>query len=430
MKHAWLITVVIVSGLLTGCSTPVQEVSPSWQDNRQRAERAKQQIMVMLPLAAEMNMRNRGRSLRQSYRGKLITLQQKMAKRIRALQQAYPIKQISAWPLQTINLYCVLFEVTQRASPQVIARQITAEPDVDSAQIINLFQVLSVARHEPFQHLQHGLQTLGVAGAHRIATGNNVRIAVIDSGIDIRHPELDRRVVEVQNFVDQPLHTFTRDIHGTAVAGVIAAEAGNQTGITGVAPRASLLALKACWQTRQQWGEAYCSSFSLAMAINFAVIRKAAVINLSLGGPPDIVIERLIKKAMDDGITVVAASAFDKQGRIRFPASIPGVIAVASGKRQPAGLLRTAASPSPQLIAPGNDILTTVPGDGYGFLSGSSLATAFVSGMAALLLEHKSDLTPTEVYVLLNKSATPSGHGKMINACRALALLLNKQSCH
>ena len=176
------------------------------------------------------------------------------------------------------------------------------------------------------------------------------------------------------NFVaDRP---DTNDNHGTAVAGIIVARADNHVGIAGVAPQARLLALRACWQMSP--AETLCTSLSLARALSAAIERGAQIINLSLGGPPDRLVQRLIESAQARGIVVVAAiNRLAPNGG--FPAGLPDVIAVADA---PAPFARLGV-----VVAPGADIPTTLPGSRWATVSGASYAAAHVSGLLALMLD-------------------------------------------
>src|SRR5262249_30293585 len=155
--------------------------------------------------------------------------------------------------------------------------------------------------------------------------------------------------------------------------------------------------LRACWQTGPN-PATVCSSFTLAKAVQYALRHQAQVLNFSLSGPPDLLLERLLDRALAQGVTIVAAA--DPEARdAGFPASHPMVIAVAAPG--------TARVEGRMLLAPGHDILTTTAGGGWGFMSGNSLAAAHVSGVAALLLERSPDLKPQQLHALLVRSAVP-----------------------
>lgn len=394
------------------CGSSVKKLEITEFSNIQRSKHSQNQLMVMLPLIDT----------------------KKILLRIEKLKQSYGVKIVNSWPLKSIGLYCVVFEVVKHQSIKNMISNISREPMVDSVQEMKIFQVLNKAdklKNSSLEHLQYGIKSLEIKKAHKIATGKNVRIAIIDSGMDINHPEYRSSIEEVRNFVEKPSQSFTSDIHGTAIAGVIAAGNSQQKGIIGVSPDARLLAFKACWQTELQWGKAFCNSFSLAKAINLAIIRNVNIINLSLGGPYDGVIDRLIQKAIEKNISVVAASGSNKNEKISFPASLPNVIAVNVEIDKNKYLDIATRNPGKKLCAPGTDVISTVPGNSYDFFSGSSLSTAFVTGSIALLLEKKPTLSPQAIYSLLEKSSTEVEQSirKQINSCAALALLLNKKIC-
>jgi len=188
-----------------------------------------------------------------------------------------------------------------------------------------------------------------------------VRVAVVDTGVDTNHPDLADRVVKTINFVEGGEKTFTADQHGTAVAGVIGARAGNGLGIYGIAPDADLLAVKACWHRRPGNPEASCSSWTLAKAIDFAIVERVRVLNLSLSGPADPLLRRLIVKAIDEQrITVVAAVMEGGDPALSFPSSLSAVIAVVASDAQ--GNVRARLDKHPAtLAAPGIEVLTRCP---------------------------------------------------------------------
>ena len=333
-----------------------------------------------------------------------------------ALAQTYRLRTVYSWNLASLGEQCVVFEVTGGRQAEDVARRLASDPRVGSVQTIETFDVLAEPSpwNDPYAHLQHSAEALHLHKAHRWATGKGVRIAVIDTGVDFDHPDLRGRVVKAQNFVDQGEQSFTTDFHGTAVAGVIAAAANNEVGIVGVAPQAQIYALKACWQQPAGAREAVCNSYTLAKAVDFAIAQGAHVLNFSLAGPPDVLLTRLIKVALERGIVVVAAAP-SKPGARAFPASMQGVIGI-SGNDPPGQAF---------LAAPAVDILTTVPRGSYDFFSGSSLAAAQASGVAALLLERNPKLTPPELAALFHKTARLS----QIDACAALVSASGTGSC-
>lgn len=350
------------------------------------------------------------------------------------LEQTYRLRTVFAWTMESLGEQCIVFEVLNKRPVADVIRRLHSDPRVGSVQPIATFDVLATepGYNDPYSHLQHNVQALHLEQAHRWATGKGVKVAVVDTGADLDHPDLRGRIVKANSFVDRGDQTFTSDIHGTAVAGVIAANANNQVGIVGVAPQAELFILKACWQKAPGRREAVCDSYTLAKAIDFAILQGAQVLNFSLGGPHDPLLARLLTTALARGIVVVAADAGD--GTRSFPASLPGVIGILGiddlqGERR----ARSPAAAT-EVGAPAVDILTTVPHGSYDFFSGSSFAAAQVSGVIALLLEKEPKMTSAQIAALLRKTArmvqeTSGADPLQVDACAALASALGTGSC-
>jgi subtilisin family serine protease len=225
-----------------------------------------------------------------------------------------------------------------------------------------------------------------------------------------------------RNLVDA--HKSPRgEVHGTAVAGVIASVVNNSEGIIGVAPDASIAALRACWPVAAGSPTAQCSSFSLAQALDVVYRLAPKVLNLSLAGPEDPLLARLLDRITARGIVVVAAEP-EARGAARFPAAHPRVL-VAHSSADPPG-----ADGHYRFGAPATEVLTTTPGASYAFLSGNSLAAAHTTGVIALLMEHAPDLDVDSIAVLLAETTTAAATGlRSINACRALDRLNGTRLC-
>jgi subtilase family protein len=335
------------------------------------------------------------------------------------LARTYRLKRVADWPLDSLGIRCFVFEVQDAASRDTTIAALGREPRVESAQRLSTYFVSSSSTasglpspEDPYRNLQHARAEMQLDPAQRWASGKGVRVAVVDTGVDTRHPDLQGRVVGVRNFVDRDSRTFNSDVHGTAVAGVIAATANNGIGLAGVAPEADLLAFKACWQSKDTGRAALCSTFTLAKAINFAIGESVDVINLSLGGPPDALLARLVSKAQERNIVVVGATHPDWPAG--FPAGAPGVIAVTTRQRSEADAIAVSA--------PGGQVLSTKPAGEYDFYSGSSFSAAHIAGLTALIRQLEPDLPGDRVRELIVTTAEPASH--MANACRALARLI------
>lgn len=343
---------------------------------------------------------------------------------VMALASEYGLREVAGWPIDTLKLHCVVLEITSAKPRAQVIGELARDPRVSLVQPLQSFDTLGAAAgyNDPYVGLQTGFKEIEAASAQQVSQGKSVRVALIDTGVDTRHPDLQGRIAMARNFVEQDTTPFDQDRHGTEVAGIIAANVNNRMGIVGVAPGAQLIALKACWPLKtQDDGRSRCNSFTLAQGLVAAINAGAQIINLSLGGPPDPLLTRLVSESVKRGIVVVGA--VPPNGDMRgFPVGIPGVIAVDSADRKPVA--------SQVLQAPGREILTLRPGGHYDFSSGSSLATAHVSGAVALLLATEPRLDPPTIQSLLNENSSASKtYPRVINACKALAALRGSGAC-
>ena len=339
----------------------------------------------------------------------------------------YRLRYAYAWTMASLGQRCVVYDAPPGQSPGEVARHLESDPRVKAAAEIHAYRTLA-SGPDPYASLQKSAQLLHLDAAHQVATGRGVRVAVIDTGVDLDHPDLRGRIAKASSFVDRGETTFTSDVHGTAVAGVLAADQGNDVGIYGAAPEAELWALKACWPDAPGSRLALCNSYTLAKALDFAIAEGAQAINLSLAGPQDSILALLLRGALERGIVVVAADG--PSAGESFPASFAGVIPVADVDL--AGKLRDDPAPvnGDRLAAPGSDVLTTVPRGSYDFFSGSSFAAAEVSGVVALLLELDPGLRPEAVRALLERTAHGNeGAPPVVDACAAVAALRPATRC-
>jgi hypothetical protein len=325
----------------------------------------------------------------------------------------------SDWPMVSLGVDCYLMKAQGDQPLQAVLDALASDPRTAWAQLLHKFR--SLAHNDPLFKLQPAANDWHLAELHTVATGRNVSIAQLDTGVELAHPDLAGQIAVAENFVDG--NPYAGEAHGTAVAGIIAARADNGIGIVGVAPNARLMALRACWQIG---AAAACNSFTLAKAFQFALERGATVINLSVTGPEDKLLHSLLDAALIRGVTVVGAVDPSAAGG-GFPASHPGVIAVSTEGVADAG------DPAGVVTAPGRDIPTTLPVDRWGFVDGTSFAAAHVSGLIALLQQVDPSLSPKEARALLQIApGTDSGAvrvGQRIDVCAAIARAAGSCSC-
>jgi len=344
---------------------------------------------------------------------------------IRELARNHSLTLVSEWPIEQLQMHCVLFRIPPGTTREAVIEKLLTDKRVLVAQPLNEFESATSGSpfDDPYAKLQSNVNALDVAEAHAFSRGTGIRVAIIDTGVDTQHPDLAGRTQLTRNYIDNDAVEFRNDRHGTQVAGLIAASANNGIGIVGVAPDVRLLAYKACWQASASSG-GRCNSFTLAQALADAFTAKAQVINLSLVGPSDPLLEALIAKAVEAGIIVVGAVSND--ARFGFPARLPGVLAVTESES-------SQADGSDILRAPSRDILTLVPNGHYDFASGSSLAAAQVTGVVALLLARDQKLGTKRLRALLEQSTerhdTTRGPFLSVNACAALAQVVSGAVC-
>ncbi|MEL6766013.1 MAG: S8 family serine peptidase [Pseudomonadota bacterium] len=329
----------------------------------------------------------------------------------RRLESEHPVVLVAEWPLASIDVHCFVFRIEDGTETAAALAALRQDGRVRTVQPMNRFVVSTTPPDTDLTTLQPDPDLRNLRQVHAVATGKGARIGVVDTQPDAAHPELSGKVVLARDFV--AARNASRpgpEAHGTAVSGVIAAEARDGSGIVGVAPDASLLALRACWEPRLgagAGGKGVCSSFSLARALNFALGQDVHILNLSISGPEDPLLAELIEVARRKGIIMVAARGSDAAPG--FPASAPGVLAVTA---------RGDASAGAALQAPGLDVISTAPEGAYDFFSGSSIAAAYVSGVAALLVERGSDLRTVALREALLGGA--DGPSEAVSACLAV----------
>jgi len=343
-----------------------------------------------------------------------------------AVATTHGLREIAAWPIGLLGIHCIVFELPAGADRNAVLERLRRDSRVETAQPYQSFATLTndtgTTTSDPYRPLQKNLDIMDVTGAHLWSRGEGVRVAIIDTGIDATHPDLAGRIVKQENFVDGS--KAGRDRHGTAVAGVIAAVENNSQGIVGIAPAARLYAMRACWPSPRDDSRATCSTLTLAKALAAAVEARMDIVNLSLTGPADPLLTRLVEVGLRRGMVFVGATPPNSEGSV-FPTGIPGVIGVdAAGAK---------ASADSVLFAPGSEVLTLVPDGRYDFLSGSSLAAASVSGGIALLLARDRNLPAENARDLLARSSrkvpASQGDAASVNLCAAMAALMHQGEC-
>lgn len=281
-----------------------------------------------------------------------------------------------------------------------VVRQLAADPRVASAQPNFVFtgQAEAAAGAQPeLAGAQYAPDRMKIPEAHHLAEGRDVLVAVVDSAVDPAHPELSDALVD-------PDRTATPHTHGTGMAGAIAAHVK----LVGIAPEARLLALEALKYDTAGGGKG--TSIDIVNALDMAARRGARVVNLSFAGPRDDLMSRALRALRLRGAVLVAAAGNEgPKAKPLYPAAHPDVIAVTATGPDDGLYAQANVGGQIAIAAPGVEVMVPAPRGAYQVLSGTSLASAHVSGVAALMLQGHPDLTPAQVRDALVRTARDLG---------------------
>lgn len=416
------VALLVAASLLAACGTVAQQSERTASDTVEVRAATQRQLLLTVRQSASLAMGLTGapgqRYLQRRY-GATPGVERVLAQ----LAREHGLRRVDGWPIRSLEVYCEVLEVPPGGDVDTAIAALATDPRVELVQRMNLFSTQTTAYDDPYVDLQTAAVELEIEPAHRLATGRGVSVAIIDSAVDSTHADLRGRVRLERDLVTAHPNGRRGEIHGTAIAGIIASTANNKQGIVGVAPDVSIAALRACWSAAPDAIAAECSSFSLALALETALDLAPNVINLSLAGPNDPLLSQLLDVAIDRGIVVVTAKPLTDESSVAFPSSHARVIAAHSS-------MEAVHSNSPYVLpAPALEVITTTPGDRYAFLSGNSLAAAHTSGVVALLIEREPDLDAERIAAILTASMTHSAVSTSINACRALARLDASATC-
>lgn len=290
--------------------------------------------------------------------------------RARRVARDHELRELESWPVPALQIYCVVLEVPGHTSRDALIERLNGDSRVQLAQPVHQYRLLLGEPYDdPLFDAQFGEHRPAVESIHTMTRGGGVHIAIIDGEVDADHPDLRGQVRRHAAAADPS--DVSMLLHGTAVAGVVAAAAGNGEGLVGLAPDADVTVYGAC--RHRDGSQVRCTSISLALAIERATRDRADVLNLSLTGPADWLIRRLLEYAYQRGAVLVAAT--DVGSPHDFPASLPFVHAAG------------------ELAAPWfaqSTRFSTRAGGGYQVFTGSSMSAAGATGAAALLRSQRS----------------------------------------
>lgn len=286
-----------------------------------------------------------------------------------------------------------------RATPQIMA----AHPMVETVE--EDYPVSLCALPSKKAKIPWGVRRMEAPQAWGSATGDGLRVAAIDTGIDPNHPDLKSNYAGGVNLIEPGKPPLDDNGHGTHVAGILAG-AGSRGGVTGVAPRARLYAVKAF--DRNGGGRVS----TVLEAIQWCVEQGLRLVNMSFGLPKDsLALRKLVKKAYAKGLLMVAAAGnTGKKNDVLFPARYPEILSVSALTKESRIASFSSYGPEVKVIAPGEEIESTFPGGKYEFLNGTSMAAPHVTGTAALLLSINPRLAADQVrQIIIDNSRLQQG---------------------
>jgi len=275
------------------------------------------------------------------------------------------------WFIESLSVYCLIVQFNGDESDTLV--QLQQDDRVQWVQPSNEFELLGkdkVAMPNTTSSAEFALPSS--------IDGNGVLIAMIDSAVDTTHPDISTAIQGTADFVISGTQTSIGEAHGTAMAGVLVAKPDSKLGVVGVAPGADLVAYRGCWE--ELAGNTQCNTLSLARALDAVVNNndKPMILNLSLSGPHDRLLESIMAKVISNGTITVAAFDPMRPHAKRFPSPRKGVLIVRAETLD--------KQYQDQFTAPGGRIVTS-PGNRYDYMMGHSVASAYTAGVLALIAQ-------------------------------------------
>lgn len=284
-------------------------------------------------------------------------------------------------------------------------RVVYAEPDV-------VLHITVANPNDPRFGDQYAMQRINAVAGWTAYPGvysssGGPSIAVIDTGIDRNHPDLASKL-DTANSRCFGLLCFVTGYeddngHGTHTAGTAAAATNNATGVAGVAVNSRIQALKACNAVGT------CNTADIVGAINWARTHGARVVSMSFGGGGTTTMQTAVQQANAAGVVLVAAAGNDGNSSVNYPAGYPEVVSVAATDSNDNRASFSNFNNDVELAAPGVSVLSTYSGDGYASVSGTSMSTPHVAGLAALLRGQNPSWTPDQVRARMRQCSDDRG---------------------
>lgn len=299
------------------------------------------------------------------------------------LEQSFTVQSATVQQNQSI----VTVEVPAGKSTTQLIQELEKRSDVELAEPNYRYKKLLTPTDQYFStQYHHGL--IGTAQAWDITMGSpDVHVAILDDGLDTKHPELVGRFAATVNTAPK----FSIEEHGTHVAGIVGAIANNGVMGAGVAPKTGMYFVDVF-----NGEDAYLSD--IVAGIKYAVDSDADIISMSLGGPYySEILDDAVQNAHNEGLVIIAASGNESTSITGYPAGFNNVLSVGSTNRSDAVSTYSNWGETLDLVAPGESIYSTTPNNGFLRMSGTSMATPVVAGVAALIKAQHPHFTNTDI---------------------------------
>lgn len=296
-----------------------------------------------------------------------------------------------------------ILTVPPSKTPEDMVAIYSRNPNIEFAEVDSVMSATLTPNDTYWANQSTAMSRISAPSAWDLSTGSDtVTLAIIDTGIDFTHPDLAGRTTPGYDFVNLDADPTDDHGHGTLCAGVAAATGNNAKGVAGVNWKVRIMPVKVLGST----GSGLTSN--VAKGINYAADNGARVLSMSLGGPAASTLKAAVDYARGKGCVLAAATGNDGLAAVSYPAAYDGVIGVGALQGDVVATFSN-FGPEVDVVAPGVSVYTTAKGGGYAYFSGTSAATPFIAGLAAMDLGVAPSLTADAVSAEITSTATDLG---------------------